>query len=73
MNSDLPPNDDRVQAIRQRDRDMCQYCRRKQGEVPGLDIHQIVPGDSDVQPLSNFLLLCEDHHRMAHEKSAVVT
>jgi 5-methylcytosine-specific restriction endonuclease McrA len=68
--SDLPPSDERAIAVRLRDNDSCTICRRTSAET-NLEVHSIIPGDGDVQDrLSNYVLLCEDHHRAAHQPEA---
>jgi 5-methylcytosine-specific restriction endonuclease McrA len=60
-------NDRFEQAIRTRDRNQCQVCRRHESEGIRLEIHRIVPTtDGDGQRMSNYILLCEKHHEEAH-------
>lgn len=64
--SDLPRTDERTLAVRRRDRDQCQACKRTTAETAGFHIHQIVPGDQAANQLSNYVLLCPQCHCDAH-------
>jgi 5-methylcytosine-specific restriction endonuclease McrA len=65
-NSDLPRSDDRAVAVRLRDRDQCQACKRTAAEVGSLEVHRIVPHEETVNQLSNYVLLCQRCHNAAH-------
>jgi 5-methylcytosine-specific restriction endonuclease McrA len=65
--TDLPPTDDRAVAVRLRDNDRCAICGRSKSQTE-LDIHAIVTGDEEAATrMSNYILLCKKHHRLAHE------
>jgi 5-methylcytosine-specific restriction endonuclease McrA len=70
MSSDIPRLTAKAQAIKQRDRNTCQRCKRSRHEIVGeLEVHEIVPSsDVEESPLSNYTLLCSGCHREAHQR-----
>lgn len=65
MSNDIPYHDERMAAIRDRDRNRCQNCFRTNGEVSQLEVHQIVPENrGGTERLSNYTLLCRRCHRL---------
>lgn len=71
ITDDIPRSDERAIAIRLRDHGQCQACNRTADEVD-LEVHQIVPGAGSNQ-MSNFVLLCSEHHRDAHAQDGAGT
>lgn len=70
-NNDLPPADERAIAVRLRDNDRCSICNRSAAETQ-LEVHAIVPNDDEAaSKMSNYVLLCEEHHRKAHHVKGV--
>lgn len=66
-NDDLPRSDERAIAVRLRDDERCRICNRSKAENP-LEVHEIVSGDDEAaNKLANYVLLCQEHHRKAHE------
>jgi 5-methylcytosine-specific restriction endonuclease McrA len=70
MSSDIPTLTAKAQAIKQRDRNTCQRCRRSRHEIVGeLEVHEIVPSSGvEESPLSNYVLLCRGCHDEAHQR-----
>ncbi len=67
--NDLPQTDERAIAVRLRDNERCTICHRSTSEA-SLEVHAIVHGDKQAQnKLSNYVLLCEEHHEKAHQKT----
>ena len=68
--NDLPKSDERAIAVRLRDNERCTICNRAASQTE-LQVHTIVPGDGPASmKLSNYVLLCEEHHRKAHQEDA---
>lgn len=66
-NNDLPRSDERAIAVRLRDNDRCTICNRTPAETD-LEVHAIIHGDDEANSkLANYVLLCEEHHRKAHQ------
>lgn len=64
--NDIPRTDERAIAVRLRDDEQCAICHRNQAEAP-LEVHEIVPNDDQAaKTMSNYVLLCKEHHEMAH-------
>jgi 5-methylcytosine-specific restriction endonuclease McrA len=65
--NDIPRTDERAIAVRLRDDAQCAICHRNQAEAQ-LEVHEIVPNDDEAaKTISNYVLLCEEHHRKAHQ------
>jgi 5-methylcytosine-specific restriction endonuclease McrA len=65
--NDLPPTDERAVAVRLRDNNRCAICGRCRGQGD-LEVHAIVTGDDEAATrMSNYILLCKKHHRLAHQ------
>ena len=66
-NDDLPRSDERAIAVRLRDNERCTICNRTPAET-SLEVHAIIPEDEEASnKLSNYVLLCEEHHEKAHQ------
>jgi len=64
--TDIPRTDERAIAVRLRADEQCAICHRNQAEV-SLEVHEIVSNDDEAaKTISNYILLCEDHHKKAH-------
>jgi 5-methylcytosine-specific restriction endonuclease McrA len=65
--NDIPRADERAIAVRLRDDAQCAICKRSQTEA-SLEVHEIVPNDKEAaKTISNYVLLCQEHHRKAHQ------
>lgn len=65
--NDLSPTDERAVAVRLRDNNRCAICNRGRSRTE-LEVHAIVTGDDEAaNRMSNYILLCKKHHRLAHQ------
>lgn len=71
-NHDIAIADDRIRAVRKRDRDRCQGCFEPEGSVNHLEIHRIVPIEKGGKDrMSNLILLCDECHEEVHDDQHV--
>ena len=52
---------------------LCEECLKKKIIMEGKEVHHIVPIDKDWSKRyerTNLILLCDEHHRQAHERSS---
>lgn len=73
MSSDIPRSDERAIAVRLRDQDRCQGCGESKHSSDHLEVHSIVPEHVGVDTLTNYVLLCERCHQLAHQQSTTTS
>ena len=65
--NDIPRTDERAIAVRLRADEQCAICHRNQAETQ-LEVHEIVSNDDEAaKTISNYVLLCKEHHGKAHQ------